>query len=386
MPFIASCPFCRRKVQAPSAALGQSVACKRCNNFFTLAPDDEAALHHAKAASSSELEALRSDVAPPPPSTHRVSSLPPPEPALASSKDNSPLTETVPQHQPVTAAALPVLSEPQRAHVASAKLRWHTVGVSAMALGSVALVCAGVAWLQAFTIPLAALGLIAGAFGLIIDYVEKTEEWTPKVGVAISGTVLLVSLAWPALLGLDAKVTSNLPPPVDPNRQVFQTRGDKISTTTRLAPQPITEDRWVEANLYDVDHGFVRVRVVGTAVQDVPANLRKERRRDKELVVTVMLSHVGTKDPIPLLGWRNPSAANTPRLSDASGKTLAFRPRGDSPLVPRALLPFQPVQETLAFEVPAADSAHLRLELPATGFGGTGSVKFQIPKGMSPGK
>jgi hypothetical protein len=393
MSFIASCPFCRRKVQAPRRALGQSIACKRCNNFFTVAPDDEAALHHAKTESSSELEiGLKAALPIAPPPTQRTTSMPhdtrgltplgSPDAAAPDEKDLS-LTETVRQHERITAPILPVLREPPRAQVRPTKLGWHTLGVVAMALGSFALVCAGVSWLQWLTIPLAALGLIAGAFGLIVDYTEKTEEWTPKAGAGISGAVLLIALVWPALLGLDAKITTDLPPPIDPNRQVFQARGDKGSAVVRPTPQPLAAERWVEAEQYDVDHGFVRLRVVGTAVQDVPANLRKDRRRgEKELVLTVMLSHVGTKDPISFPGWRNASAASAPRLTDASGKTLGFHPRSEAGLPPRALVPFHPVQEALAFDVPAAGSEYLRLELPATAFGGIGAVKFQIPKSM----
>src|SRR5262245_43269910 len=41
MPFLAACPFCQRKVQAPDAALGQSIACKKCHSYFTLAPADD---------------------------------------------------------------------------------------------------------------------------------------------------------------------------------------------------------------------------------------------------------------------------------------------------------------------------------------------------------
>ena len=41
MPFIAVCPFCGRKVQAPTNAVGHSIACKKCRNHFTLAPSDD---------------------------------------------------------------------------------------------------------------------------------------------------------------------------------------------------------------------------------------------------------------------------------------------------------------------------------------------------------
>jgi len=273
----------------------------------------------------------------------------------------------------------------------------------AMLLGSLALGCASLEWLQWLTIPLSALGLIAGAFGLMVDYTEKTEEWTPKIGAIVSGCVLLAALAWPGLLGLDPKITSELPPPVDPNRQVLVPRNPQAGGV-RPPAQPAPESHWVAADLYDVDHGVVRLRVLGAGVQDVPVN-RKGRRGDKEYVVTLLLSHAGTKDAITFSGWHSAAgnnavgnntignnapgnnAGHTPRLLDASGKALAFRPRADAGgVAPRSIVPFRPVQETLTFEAPAGTSEYVRLELPAGAFGGAGVVRFQIPRFMAQGK
>jgi hypothetical protein len=416
MSFIASCPFCRRKVKAPEHALGRSISCKRCHNHFTLAPDDEAELHQVAAPSSSELE-INFQAMPPTVTPSKRSGRGPRHP-----ENVSPSGETVPQLKPLTTPALPVL--PALGDVAPPlgpssvgqpeRLGWHTIGVVSMFLGSLALGCASLEWLQWLTIPLSALGLIAGAFGLMVDYTEKTEEWTPKVGAVVSGCVLLVALAWPAFFGLDPKLTSDLPPPVDPNRQVYLPRSAPAGAA-RPAAQPVPEGHWVAAELYDVDHGVVRLRIVSAGVHDVPAT-RKGRRGDKEYVVAVLLSHAGTKDAIPFSGWHSAAATNVlapgapgaaghnnaannnagnqasssggaPRLFDASGKSLAFRPRLDAAVAPaRSIVPFRPVQETLTFEAPAANSEYVRLELPASAFGASGVVRFQIPRFMAQGK
>lgn len=349
--------------------MGKSVPCKRCHNFFTLAANDDAGLQ-AQAQSSSEFE-IASTLAPPAPP--RLAA--PPQHSGAP-HDEDHLAETV-RHEPLTAPVMPALPEPPPARAPAQKAAWHAIGVTALFLGSVGLVCASVPGVQWLTIPLSALGLIAGAFGLMVDYSYKTEEWTPKVGAGLCALLLVAALAWPALLGLDPKVTE-LPPPVDPNRQVFLPRTDRVAGT-RLIPQAVGKEQWVDAEAYDVDHGIVRLRVAGAMVQDVPVNQRKDRRRaERELTIALTLSHAGVKDPIVFKGWR--SVSDAPRLVDAAGQALAFRPRPDSP--PRSVLPFHPVQETIAFDVPAAGVEFVRLELPASAFGGAGMVRFQLPKSM----
>jgi hypothetical protein len=373
MSFIASCPFCRRRVQAPERALGRSIACKRCHNHFTLAPDDEAELHQVAAPSSSELE-INFQSMPPTvtPSKRRGR-------GSSESEGTTPSSETVPQLKPLTTPALPVLRDEPPPLEQPERWNWHTIGVLAMFLGSLALGCASLEWLQWLTIPLSALGLIAGAFGLMVDYTEKTEEWTPKIGAILSGCVLLVALAWPAFLGLDPKLTSELPPPVDPNRQVFLPR--ERPAGPRQPAQPVPENHWVAAELYDIDHGVVRLRVLNAGVHDVPGN--RKGRREKEYVVTLLLSHAGTRDAVTFSGWHGA----VPRLLDSSGKPLAFRPRGDAGQAPlKSIVPFRPIQETLAFDAPSGASDYVRLELPASAFGAAGMVRFQIPRLMTQAK
>jgi hypothetical protein len=376
MSFIASCPFCRRKVKAPERALGQSFACQRCQNYFTLAPDDDAALQvQAQSSSGFEIAAQADPQAAPAASPPRSA----PAAPRAAAPDDAALTETARQLEPLTARVLPVLNEMGPVAAPVDRPGWHTIGVIALFLGGIALAFASIPGLQWLTIPFAGLGLIAGAFGLMVDYTPQSEEWTPKVGAILCAVLLVVAFAWPALLGLDPKVAP-LPPPVDPNRQLVQPRGDKGPGGPRPSPQPLDKERWVEADLYDVDHGMVRLRIMAAALQDVPVNLRKDRRRaERELALTVKLVHAGTKDPIAFKGWR--AAGDSPRLLDGNGQVLAFRPRGDG-AAPRALVPFQPVQETVAFDPPAAASDFVRLELPASAFGGAGTVRFLVPRTM----
>jgi hypothetical protein len=44
--------------------------------------------------------------------------------------------------------------------------------------------------------------------------------------------------------------------------------------------------------------------------------------------------------------------------------------------------PGKSVEDVVVFEEPVARAEYLRLELPASAFGGTGKLRFQIPKSM----
>jgi hypothetical protein len=47
-----------------------------------------------------------------------------------------------------------------------------------------------------------------------------------------------------------------------------------------------------------------------------------------------------------------------------------------------SIRPGKSVEDVIVFEESVARAEYLRLELPASAFGGTGKLRFQIPKSM----
>ena len=151
------------------------------------------------------------------------------------------------------------------------------------------------------------------------------------------------------------------------------------SSAPSAKPQTLEAGQWAAADKYDVDHGNVRLNIAAVAIRDEPPGERKDKKREKELWITVKLSHVGVKDAVTFRGWQPPHAP----LLTVAGHAVAFKRRqGEGQTGNRNLVPFQPIQEVLVFEAPPATDDALRLELPAAAFGAAGVVRFELPRTM----
>lgn len=372
MAFIAACPFCQRLVQAPDGALGQSIACKKCKNHFTLAPADDVPAPRS-GPNSAVMHATAARPQPAPPRAARTG----PDDTLEHA-----VVATAPDLPPLEAAgnALPAIAPSPVAPPAPAT-PWNLFAVATLLLSSLALVCATVSWLQWLTIPLAGAGLLSGVICVVGTPIESTRDAIVLgLGGVVTPPTLLIALFWPAVLGLDTRLAPERPPALDPNRQTIQPRRDRAGNTAILTPQALEANAWADAERFDVDHGNVRLRIVEVSRREAPKTKRKNRKPEQELVIVVMLSHVGTKGPVTFQGWRDAAA---PRLRDAMDSAFEFKGRGaDATGVGRSLVPFRPVRETLVFAAPPA-TTDLRLELPASAIGGDGTVRFHLPATMS---
>ena len=194
MPFVAACPFCRRKVQAPDSALGHSVACKKCKNHFTLAPEDglsppeataRAALQYIIAANPTAGSALPLR---PPATSPTVRTIAPPLPEA-----RVPAQIDTAEHVVATTPETPrlhVVQPPQMAPQPA--IPWNGYAVAALLLSCVAFSCAtfrGLSWLA---YPLAGAGLLAGVIGLVATPIEtRRDAFALLLGGALSVAVLM---------------------------------------------------------------------------------------------------------------------------------------------------------------------------------------------------
>lgn len=148
---------------------------------------------------------------------------------------------------------------------------------------------------------------------------------------------------------------------------------------------------WLDVAKGALENNGVRVRV--TSVNLAPARYRvggKEQRTPaKRLLVTVRMTGEHLVRLANYESWADPTreaARHEPRLVDdreRSYRRVSFGPgaelagsSGDT-----FMTPGKPVVDVVAFEAPPLDGVdYLRLELPASAFGGAGALRFQIPK------
>jgi hypothetical protein len=374
MAFIAECTFCNGKVRVPDGAAGLSVPCPRCGNYFTLAESSPQAAppkagfrRPAKKKTRAPLAAMTG------PSTPDVLAIAAPPTPAAPDKLPPPPTPA-PLGQLPGAEAEDSTDEP-----ASPRARWlNAWGVAALLLASVALPCAQVVFLNFLIIPLAALSVLAGLVGVLVNLEKPLRTRVlPASGAVVGLAVLVIACFWSEwLLGINAR-RGNEPAPADPNKQMVVGFGHKHSE--RRASE---EEEWVDARQNYFQHGSVRVRV--TSVETRRLDLKNNKAGSsgaKNLVIGLRLTNVKGKARIRYESWG--SGRHAPLLTDDKGKSyslVAAEPDARLPgqVLKALLVPGKPVNDLLVFEAPADKVLSLRLELPADAFGGKGALRLKI--------
>ena len=196
MPFLASCPFCRRKVQAPEAALGQSIACKKCHNYFTLAPEDDLPPPEATARNAQEylLAAKASALNPPPGQAGPASPFATPPPSATSAVHVDTVVHAATKTIPETPRLLqppppPIDDEPDAAG------EINLLTATPLVLGVIAMLCAATAWLPWLAIALGGIGILAGVVAWLAARIESHRAGLLVfVGSVLSGVALIWAL------------------------------------------------------------------------------------------------------------------------------------------------------------------------------------------------
>src|SRR5260370_11078430 len=162
MAFLTRCLFCGQQVRAPDHALGASLRCPKCSNFFTLAAEREVAQRGPHAGPLKQ----RSEAG-------RIA-----ESSLLS-KGNLVIADARPRPKPG---------------------RIDPLGPSALLLGGAALLCASAPSLCRWVMPLSSVGLLLGLVALPLAR-GRSRLLFPITGTAAAGTVLLAALLFPTILG-----------------------------------------------------------------------------------------------------------------------------------------------------------------------------------------
>jgi hypothetical protein len=158
--------------------------------------------------------------------------------------------------------------------------------------------------------------------------------------------------------------------------------------------RPIEESEWIDAAEYAVRRDDVRVHVVAALAGPVELHRGEEGSvlsPAKHLVLRVAVLCEGTRAPevtyepwadLDLSPSRHPPTLTDDRgqryTQDTFGPALAVVGRGERT---PSMIGMQ-IREVLVFPLPDAEVQYLRLELPASAYGGQGAFRFQVPRSM----
>ena len=357
MPFVAECVFCRQKVRVPDGAHGSSVECPRCASYFTLVPADQSA------------RAVKRHV--------EMPVVAPPAAVTTTADPESP------QPAPV-AHRVAIVSADESAGATTGKRGVDPTGLAALLLGGAALLMASSSYTGAFVIPAAALAALTGLAGLFVGLTSPKPRWVlSAAGSAVAAGVLLVAWVSPGMLG----------PAYDRSRQPVQgplpvARAVPLPGQSAAAP---ADGDWADATRFALQVGDVRVQVVGAEVRPVEVQSGGRTRWTKEpyLVIHLRAHRQGGAREFSDNQWdQSGPVAQTakPTLADLAGKQYALASLELRDVTAHKLnstfFPVGVVDEVFVFEPPPTNVDALRLELAAEAWGGSGSLKFTLPREM----
>jgi hypothetical protein len=286
--------------------------------------------------------------------------------------------------------APPPFVPPDAAASALEGRKWiEPVGLLALLLGAAALFCAAVSPLCVCVIPASILAVLAGLMGAaLVKTFERHRMLTPIAGISLGTLVVVTASVLPSLLG--------------PAYRSYRERDTYDPMTIRAVPlagrgndEVPSSPEWVEADRFALQQGRLRIHVASLVVGPVvPPDKVKKNDKPKEkppefLVLRLRVNHIErtndfTADPLTWTG----SHGQKPLLAllDNAGKAYAPRAlpgiRTADEVRKSSLFPVAVVEEIYGFEPPPANVESLRLEVPASAWGGTGVFRFTVPNTM----
>ncbi len=243
-------------------------------------------------------------------------------------------------------------------------------GPAAVVLAGLGLLTAFLVDVRALPLGLGGLGLVATALGLCAGRGGRGDRsWLLAGGVlsaAVCGLALVAPLI-PRTIGQAGPAGGEAEPGAAPAGELL-----RVPRERPLDPgKPLADGDWADAATEALrrDDWFLRV-------ESARAGRLPGLGGTSHLLVHFFLYQNGRDRTITFTGFAK--GARRPALTDAAGRSYAFaghQPRRFSPafdLVPLRLDHF------LVFALPPADSGPLKLEIPASAWGETGTCRFLI--------
>jgi hypothetical protein len=342
MPIISECSSCGSKLTVPENLLDREVKCPRCGTVQVMsATAKEPKSSASKAAKSSRHDDYDDD-------------------------DDD-------RDRPVRSIRKDASSETNGAAMG--------LGIASLVLGIITLPCAFIPLVGAYSIPVSAISLLLGIGGIIVVGVSKKGNY----GFPIAGSA--VSFASIAVAGLWILVCAGLIKGVSEEaKQNLEKFGKQIEEQ-----QKRDAAEWVDADKSSVTHGDVRIRVSSVKLGPVDLNAgngKFEKSLDDHLAIRIKIENTSPDNTINYKSWAPPPGVSPDAATLRDNFIVMYsasvlpRPVKGQVHNPQTIKPGQSLEDVLVFQKPLNNPPELRLELPATAFGGLGRIKFRIPAAM----
>ena len=365
-----ACPFCARNMRVSDAAAGRSGKCKSCGKTITVP------------GSSEEITFSASDVAQPDRPTPSIR----PHSSMEIRPTPSPVALQINVQQPSKAS--------------------HSLGIAAVILGILAFLICWIPLIGLLGLPLSGLGLLLGIGGIVLAALRKGSGLGyPIAGSAICALAMMVTIFITYAFGKAISVTSDAiekanqevhaanQKVVNPDQDGEAAKGgEQLGNARSPKESPEPKDEWADAGSA-VQQGEIRVRVESARVDFVALEgfgRSAGQSQDKLLQITVRIENLGDSKKVEYRGWAGRdfdiggSAATIHDDLSNSYKRIGFgfANKVVGQTQSESIYPGKSITDVLVFEVPIQKAKFLKLELPASAFEGTGSLRIKIPMDM----
>jgi hypothetical protein len=349
-------------------------------------------------------------------------------PTKAASPSRAEPVETIPRR--ASAAPPPIVKPDQVADIQAVpgtpfqqviqvavpeRQRTNPIGVAALVLGIIAALIAWIPFLGLIAIPVALLGALLGAIGLIYGLISRRGKVaTSSIGLVLCLGSVLLSVAMTgtaanrigeAMKEAEQKTNRSAQPVMaavplvpDAKPKAFTAGAAAQAPAPAMQPAPASApavETWLSPD-QPGQLGNVRVRLLAVIV--APVSLRdrvpfpgreNERGESKEPLLSIIVE-VSNLDPNRKLDFKTLAGArfsfgrDNATLRDNLGNRYRGIDFGFSSLPEfrtedASIYPGKAIKDQLVFEAPIGNATHLDLEIPAANVGQTGFFRFRIP-------
>jgi ribosomal protein S27E len=365
-----ACPHCGRNMRVGDDAAGRNGKCKSCGKTVTVP------------GSGAEITFSPSEVAQPTRPAPSIRS----HASMAIQPPPSPVALQINVQQPSKAS--------------------HSLGIAAVILGILAFLICWIPLVGLLGLPLSGLGLMLGIGGIVLAALRKGSGLGfPIAGSAICALAMFVTISMTYAFGKAISATGDAIEKANKeahaaNQRVVDPKQDgeaaKVGGQQADAgPQkerPAPKDEWADAG-NAVQQGDIRVRVESAKVDFVALKgigRDEGQSKDKLLQITVRIENLGDSKKVEYRGWAGHdfdigrSAGN---IDDDLGNSykrigFGFANKVLGQIQSESIYPGKSITDVLVFEEPIQKAKFLKLELPASAFDGTGSLRIKIPMDM----
>lgn len=389
------CPACGGKLHAPSQLLGRMAKCPQCGQTVKVVASPDSPAEPPRSA-------------------------PPRKPKSSPAAVNRGAADIIIKRSEDSADGIRESEAPS----AGSRLPYG-LGIPSLALGIVALLFVWLPLVGLLSLPLSVLGLLLGIAGLVSAILHRGRGvGFPIAGSMVSLVALAFGVVWLGLLGTffrggDTSANRSAAKDVSAVPGVGANPEQDNSTSVKSATEK--EVTWTDASKGPIRHGDVRLQLEAVVVRNVRIKSVLDGETvspSKNLTIKVMVDNLNSTRKLDFWGWSGSmvNEAGLKELKDLLGGTPSTKgsateasttPEGRTASLTdnfensyqllslnlgeeipgqinkrTPVYPGQRVEDLLVFEPPIDKVQFLRLKLPATAFGGTGSIRLQIPKKM----